>query len=307
MTESFPNRQQTSADGSDRLGGLLDTEEYIEQSYFFRVYRERVEEKVPSQEILQVVEQEILATTRLPMAIEFLKGEILLTGQLSPGMAHLSHYFTAFQTFLIAKAEDDTSKLDYRIALQILEREAEYRAGNPTMAGMFVYHFECIARNRLGYDAGMMAVASDPIYDATWQKWIRWLRLQLGNRDLADFLYHSSQQYVDDQTRDPKQSQADVDRIVALFGAKEGRIAKANRGRDPLYMFAALQRQLGYPSVPRSVREKQGPIIHPALEQRLNRMEKQIKLLESEARGGLDLSDFYESPPRFEDDPTKLD
>ena len=33
-----------------------------------------------------------------------------------------------------------------------------------------------------------------------------------------------------------------------LFAEKEGKIAKANRGRDPL-LFAALQRQLGYPEV----------------------------------------------------------
>ena len=39
--------------------------------------------------------------------------------------------------------------------------------------------------------------------------------------------------------------------VPALFGEKEGKIAKANRGRDPLYLFAALQRQLGYPEVPR--------------------------------------------------------
>ena len=36
-----------------------------------------------------------------------------------------------------------------------------------------------------------------------------------------------------------------------LFGEKEGKIAKASRGRDPLFLFAALQRQLGYPEVPR--------------------------------------------------------
>ena len=29
-----------------------------------------------------------------------------------------------------------------------------------------------------------------------------------------------------------------------LFGAQEGRIAKAHRGKDPLFLFAALQRHL---------------------------------------------------------------
>ena len=309
MADSNNDRRDSDSDfnaHAQRPAGLLNREEYIEQAYFFRVYRERVEENVPSQEILEVVEQEILATTRLPMAIDFLKGEILLTGLLNPGMSRLNHYFTGFQTFMVAKAEDDNSKLDYRVALEILEREAEYRADNPTMPGMFVFQFECIARNRLGYDAGMVAVAEDPIFDETWKKWIRWLRLQLGTRDLADFLYFHSQQYIEDQKRDPTKTATDVKDTVALFGAKEGRIARANRGRDPLYMFAALQRQLGYPTVPRSLRHEQGPVIHPVLEQRLNRIEKRLKLIETESKGGLDLSDFYETPPKFDDDPTSL-
>ena len=40
--------------------------------------------------------------------------------------------------------------------------------------------------------------------------------------------------------------------LPPLFGEKEGKIARASRGRDPLYLFAALQRQLGYPEVPRA-------------------------------------------------------
>ena len=40
-------------------------------------------------------------------------------------------------------------------------------------------------------------------------------------------------------------------KFPTLFGEKEGKIARANRGRDPLYLFSALQRQLGYPEVPR--------------------------------------------------------
>jgi hypothetical protein len=307
MANSAHKRTNSHESNVQRPAGLLDREEYIEQAYFFRVYRARIEEKVPSQEILEVVQEEILATTRLPMAIDFLKGEILLTGLLNPGMARLSHYFTGFQTFLIAKAEDDKSQLDYRIALEILQREAEYRADQPTMAGMFVYQFECISRNRLGYDAGMVAVAEDPIYDAKWQKWIRWLRLQLGTRDLADFLYFRSEQYVEDKKRNPTISASDPKNAVTLFGLKEGRIARANRGRDPLYMFAALQRQLGYPTVPRSMRRQQEPVIHPVLEQRLNRIEKRLNLIETESKGGLDLSEFYVNPPKFDDDPASFD
>ena len=89
---------------------LLDREEYIEQAYFFRVFRQRLFESVPAQEILSTIHEEILSTTKLPLAIEFLRSEIMHTGQLSSGMAHLAHYFTPFQTFVIARAEEDHSR-----------------------------------------------------------------------------------------------------------------------------------------------------------------------------------------------------
>jgi hypothetical protein len=84
-----------------------------------------------------------------------------------------------------------------------------------------------------------------------------------------------------------------------LFGLQEGRIARANRGKDPLYMFAALQRQLGYPRVPRAQPKEGGPLIHPVLEERLKRLEKRLQILEQETTGQLDLSEFYAKPPDF--------
>ena len=47
---------------------VLDREEYIEQAYFFRAFRERLLDGQPSQEILARVGEELLSTTRLPMA-----------------------------------------------------------------------------------------------------------------------------------------------------------------------------------------------------------------------------------------------
>ena len=82
---------------------ILDREEYIEQAYFFRVYRERLQENVPSQEVLQTIQEEILATTRLPMAIDFLRTEILHSGRISDAMLRLPHYFAPFQTFVIQR------------------------------------------------------------------------------------------------------------------------------------------------------------------------------------------------------------
>lgn len=276
----------------------LNREEYIEQAHFFRVYRERLGENVPSQEILQTVHEEILATTKLPMAIEFLSLEIQHRGRIGQGMAHLRHYFTAFQTFVMERAEDDRSRFDQKTALQVLEKEAEYKAGQPTPAGLFIFQFECIARNRLGYERGMAAMAEDPLYNDDWRSWIRKASLQLGTCDFADMIYYRSQHFVEQR----RQSTGRPDyrpSYPILFGVQEGRIARANRGRDPLYMFAALQRQLGYPAVPRAKGKPLEPIIHPALEQRLQRLEQRLKLLESEMKGTLDLSKFYAKPPDF--------
>src|SRR5579872_4780733 len=213
---------------------LLDREEYIEQAYFFRVFRERLDENVPAQEILATIHEEILSTTKLPMAIEFLTGEILHTGRLSQGMAHLSHYFTAFQTFVIGRAEEDKSRFDQKTALDVLQHEARYRSGTPTPAGLFAYQFESISRNKLGYDRGMEAMAQDPLYDATWRDWIMRSRLQLGAVDFADLMYLSSEEYVIERRRSSGNAEFQPPHQI-LFGAKEGRIAKANRAKDPLY------------------------------------------------------------------------
>ena len=146
----------------------MPREEYIEQEYFFRVYRERLQENMPSQDILKTIHEEILSTTRLPMAVDFLRAEILHSGRISGAMARLSHYFTAFQTFVISMAEDDVSRFDQITALEILEREARYRADDGRPAGIFVYQFECIARNRLGYTEGLKAMANMPALNNLW-------------------------------------------------------------------------------------------------------------------------------------------
>jgi hypothetical protein len=278
---------------------LLDREEYIEQAYFFRSFHERLDENLPSQEILMGIREEILATTKLPLALDVLRTELMHKGKICEGMAHLSHYFAPFQAFVMARAEEDRSKFDQRIALQVLEREAKYRADSPSPPGLFVFQFECLARNRLGYHDGMAAIAADPIFDDEWRDWILKARTQLGSVEFADLIFFRSEAYVDERRRTAGPDYMPTTRL--LFGRQEGRIARANRGKDPLYLFAALQRQLGYPSVPRakSARELQLP---PLLEQRLQRLEKRLQLLESESQGKLDLSEFYANPPQFSDD-----
>jgi hypothetical protein len=285
---------------------LLEREEYVEQAYFFRAFRERLDENVPAQEILSTIHEEILSTTKLPMAIEFLKGEILHTGRLSPGMGHLSHYFTPFQTFVISRAEEDRSRFDQKTAFDVLRYEALYRAGSPAPAGLFAYQFESISRNKLGYDRGMEAMALDPLYDEMWSDWIMRARLQLGAVDFADLMYVFSEEFVNERRRSSGDANFQPPQAI-LFGAKEGRIAKANRGKDPLYMFAALQRHLGYPAVPR-VRPQFGAEKEiPALQAKLAQLEKRLHLVESEMKGNLDLSQFYVKPVDGSVDPAGPD
>lgn len=264
---------------------LLSREEYIEQAYFFRVFRERLLENVPAQEVLHSIREEILATTRLPMAIDFLLGEMKHKGRIGGGMFLLPHYFSQFQAFVLSKAEEDEARFDMRIALQVLEKEAEYRTSESVLpAALFVYQFECIARNKLGYDAGMKAMSADPIFNADWRDWMLKIRLQLGAVDFADLLYVRSEQHLHDLRR--QRGDADLQpEVPILFGMQAGRIAKANRRKDPLYMFAALQRQLGYPAVPRATPLRTGPIFAAPVEQRFQRLEARLLMLEQEAKG----------------------
>lgn len=268
---------------------MLDREEYIEQTHFFRVYRERIEENTPAQEILAMVRDEILTTTKLPMAIDFLAGEMSLRGRVSEAMKRLAHYFSPFQAYIMSKAEEEGAKFDIRIALSILEQLSQYMAETPRSQGLFMYQFECLARNRLGYDEGMEAVSRDPFYSDEWKEWIRRIRPQLGMTDFAEMLYMRSQHRVDEVRR--QRGEPDfTPSYPILFESQEGRIAKANIGKDPLYMFAALQRQLGYPRVPRPKPSRSTPLFDPQVEQRFQRIEARVGLLEQEGKGGIDLS-----------------
>ncbi|MFN0052379.1 MAG: hypothetical protein ACKV0T_09310 [Planctomycetales bacterium] len=276
-------------------GTPLEREEYVEQAYFFRTFRERLEANVPAQEILATIHEEVLSTTKLPLAIEFLRGEIVHAGRLSVGMAHLAHYFTPFQTFVFAQCEADRSRFDQRTALEVLQFEAQYRAGQHTPAGLFVYQFEAISRNKLGYDRGMESISQDPLFDHTWRDWIMLVKRQLGAMDFADLMFLYSDEFVMERRRSLGDAQFQPAHPI-LFGAKEGRIAKANRGKDPLYMFAALQRHLGYPTVPR-LRATFGPEKEiPEMHAKLAQLEKRLHLVEAELKGNLDLSQFVVKP-----------
>ncbi|MBN1590143.1 MAG: hypothetical protein JW888_11555 [Pirellulales bacterium] len=270
---------------------FLAPEEFVEQAYFFRTLGERMQMDMSTQDLLESLRQEVLATTKLPMALEFMVQELRHTGGFATAMARLAHYFTPFQTFVVAEAESDTGRFDFRIATKILEKDADYRAKSPSVQGIFLYQFETLCRNRLGYDRGLEAMARDPAYDDAWREWILTVRRQIGIIDFADMIYVRSQHYLRHHDR--------VDKPI-LFGEKEGQIALANRRKDPLFLFSALQRHLGYPAVPRPAREKSVDDVLPQLQRRLKQVEMRLQLLEEELRGGINLSRFY-GPPKPEE------
>jgi hypothetical protein len=268
---------------------VLEREEYVEQAYFFRVLRERMAGNMAAQDILERLHEEILSTTRLPYAVQFLATELKHAGLLSSGFARLPHYFTAFQSFVIRGTEQEGLRFNIETALLVLEREAQYRAGQPTRPGLFVYQFEVLCRNRLGYDRGLTSMAADPFYDEPWKAFLEMARAQVGTIDFADMVYLRSDWYLAEQRRREPGYEPPV---PPLFGEKEGKIAKASRGRDPLFLFAALQRQLGYPEVPRPRPRDDVSSQLEELKAKMQQLGQRLLLLESEVRGQVDLSQF---------------
>lgn len=272
---------------------MLPREEYVEQAYFFKTILERLNRDITLQDLLDQTKHELLATAKLPMAIEMLSAELKHRGVMAKGMAILKHYFSPFQIFLVSEAERDTGRFDLKTALQILHAEAEYRSQNESRQGYFFFQFESICRNRLSYDRGLKAMSEDSAYDANWSEWLLIVRRQLGLVDLADLIYVRSQEYEDRRQRQAGGENIGGPEAPILFGVKEGKIAAANHRKDPLFLFAAMQRHLGYPTVPRIEAPDPLPQLLPQLMRRVERLETRLKLMEEEQRQGIDITKFY--------------
>ena len=272
---------------------VLQREEYIEQAYLFRGLSNRMAAAEPIQELLVHLREEILATTKLPLAIGYLLAELNHVGTMSSAMKKLPHYFAPFQTYLISEAENERGRFDMNLALRILEQEAKMRAEMEERVSMFFFQFEAICRNRLSYDYGLQAISQDPVYDDGWSSWVMSVRHKIGIVDIADLVYVHSQHYLN---KLQESGGVDSERPEPiLFGIKEGRIALANRNKETLYFFSALQRQLAYPTVPKAIRKDPQEDLLPKMLRKLERFEVRLKLLEDEQRDkGIDLSQFYD-------------
>lgn len=272
-------------------GPVLEREEYIEQAHLFELLFEQGGGAFPIQELLQQLRDEVLATTRLVMAIDYLLTEIKHSGLLGPAMHQLSHYFTPFQTYLIDQSESDTGRFLMSTAFQVLHSEAKYRLQDCSPVGLFLYQFEVLCRSRLTYDRGLTAISGDPLYDNQWSQWILGLRAQIGLVDFADLLFLSSEYYRDQLLASRQSTEG---KGPFLLDAKTGRIAFANRRKDPTFLFGALQRHMGYPAVPRPKPVDDSKEVLSRMSRRIERLESRIQLMEEERRATLDITKFYE-------------
>mgnify|MGYP001489680573 CR=1 FL=1 len=279
--------------------GRLLPEEYVEQAYLFRALNQRIETAEPVQDILKHVRDEILATTKLPMAIDYMLAELNHVGIMSTAMRRLPHYFAPFQAFLIEAAESEHGRFDIRQALTILEAEARIRQAFSSPSTLFFMQFETVCRNHLSYDQGLAAMSGDPFFEPDWQKWILQIRHRIGIVELADLVYVHSEYYLQRESAHRLEWQTDSEPMPepVLFNEKEGRIALANRRKEPLYFFAALQRQLNYPAIPKPKRTESVDAVLRKTHRQIEKLETRVKLLEDEQRQrGIDLSQFM-SPP----------
>ncbi len=270
---------------------MLPREEFIEQAYLFRVLAERLGQDMTLQDLLEQCRFEVLATTKLPMAIGFLSTELKHCGILAEGMKRLHHYFTPFQTFVVEQSELDSGRFDFQTALSVLRFEAEYRAKSDNRQGIFFYQFEVLCRNRLNYDQGLKAMSDDPLYSAEWREWILIVRQQLGIVEIADLIFGRSEEFVHYRKRHLGEN-AEAEYPI-LFGEREGKIAFANRRKEPLFLFAAMHRHLGYPAVPRRRVQDTSIEMIPQMLRRMERVEQRLKFMEEEQRQGIDITKFY--------------
>lgn len=286
------------------MSQVLEPEEYIEQAHLFESILRQTENPElanrPLQETLVWLKQEILATTKLPMAIDYLIAELKHVGTIGSAMSKMGHYFTAFQTYLVCQSEDDHGRFDFWQAMRILHQEALLRSKLVPPSTLFFYQLETLCRNRLTYDHGLEAMSKDPVYDEKWSKWIRGSRHRIGMVDITDLIYVHSSHAADLQ----RAKGVEVDEQWILFGEKEGRIALANRKRDPLFFFLSIQRHLKYPPTPRMQTKIDYQHRFGQLEKTIERLESRLKFLEQEQKNqGIDLSQYYQKDSERSPDP----
>ena len=142
---------------------------YVEQAYFFRTFLKRMADNMPAQEVLESLHQELLSSTRMPMAIQFLATEIKHSGLLATGLERLPHYFTKFQAFSSPEAEDEGRRIIMPTARSSSSRRRRNQA-NPDRPGCSSTSSKHSSEPPRYLD-GIIAMEDDPLYDADWTEY----------------------------------------------------------------------------------------------------------------------------------------
>ena len=254
---------------------VLEREEYIEQAYFFHSFRERLIDGLASQEILARIGEELLSTTKLPLAVSFLHVEMKGTGQMGPAMERINHYFTPFQAHVVSQAESDVSRFAMDQALLILEREAKFKADSPSLPALFVFQFEAISRNRLGYTKGLAAMAGDPLYTEDWIDYILTLRSRLGDVDFADLIFVRSEQFARERRADQPRLRPQVPDPLRRERRQDRAGQPGTRSDVPLHGTSAPARLSRSPPPP-PARRARSPRLAPRTKDRHARKPTQV-------------------------------
>ena len=208
-------------------------------------------------------------------------------------MVRISHYFTPFQAHVISQAESDMSRFAMDQALLVLEREAKFKAEGPSLTALFVFQFEALSRNRLGYTRGLAAMAADPLYPDVWSDYILTLGARLGDVDFADLIFVRSEQFVAERRRhQPRLTSPSSPRFSARRRARSlAPIAAAIRCTYSPPFTASLATRGSTASAPDELEARVA-----LLEQRIVMLENRMKFAENDIQHDVDLAQVLVKP-----------
>ena len=269
---------------------VLDREEYIEQAYFFRASASGSPTTCRPRTSSPRLHEELLTTTRLPYAVQFLAAEIKHTGPARQRVREAAALLHPFQAFVIRQAEEEKQRFPMADGAAGAGTRGRVPGRAADQPGLFVYQFETIARNRLGYIDGLAAMAADPLYDADWRATSTSSAGRSATSTSRDLVYLRSELYVTEQRRANPAYEPSRAAALRREGGEDRQGQPRPRPAVPVRRAAAATR------LPRGAavtqRDDGKTRSWSKIETKLRELETRLKLAEGELRGNIDLSQF---------------
>ena len=179
---------------------FLEREEYIEQAYLFRTLRERIEQGIATQDLLASIREEILSTTKLPMAVDFLSAELRHQGRFRRGHAKAQPLFTPVSG--VRRRRSGSRARQIRSAAGPGNLPAQRRTIAPTRRCRKESSCSSSSRSHgtdLATTAACKPLPTIRCSTSVRAEWILTVRRQIGLVDFAEMIYVRSQHYVQQQ------------------------------------------------------------------------------------------------------------